>query len=95
MSRKIMTALEISMKKTREHLPLFKVLPRPPIDIQELQRQIKAFGYDDYAAYKDMDFGGEFTHLCNQYSETHAKFTTDEEAKNPRGHFNGQPQWWG
>lgn len=85
-----MASSEISMKKTREHLPLFKVLPRAPIDIKELQRQIKGFGYDDYASYKDMDFGGEFVHLCNQYSETHAKFINDEESKNPRGHFNGQ-----
>ncbi len=85
-----MTDSETSMKKTREHLPLFKVLPRPLIDIQELQRQIKALGYDDYASYKDMDFGGEFVHLCNQYSETHAKFINEEEAQKPRGHFNGQ-----
>lgn len=78
------------MKKTREELPLLKVLPRAAIDIQELQRQVKEFGYDDYASYKDMDFGGEFVHLCNQYSETHAKFINEEEAKNKPGHFNGK-----
>ena len=78
------------MTLTREHLPLFQVLPRPPIDILEVQRQLKAYGYDDYSKYNDLDFGGEYVHLCNQYNETHTKFISEEESQRQRGHYNGQ-----
>ncbi len=78
------------MHLTREHLPLFKVLPRPKIDIVELQRQLREFGYDDFSKYTDLDFGGEYVHLCNQYNETHTRFISEEEAQKERGHYNGQ-----
>ncbi len=82
----------LSMHLKREHLPLFKVLPRPPIDIKKLQQQIIALGFDDYSKYKDLDAGGEYMHLCNQYNETHTKFVSDDEVKQAvaRGQYNGQ-----
>lgn len=79
-----------NLRLKREALPLFTVLPRPPIDIAELQRQIREFGYDDYSKYNDLDFGGEYVHLCNQYNETHTKFLTEEESCRTVGHYNGR-----
>lgn len=83
-------AAAVSMKLTREHLPLYKILPRPKIDIADLQRQLKEYGFDDYSKYIDLDFGGEYVHLCNQYNETHTKFISEEESQRQRGHYNGQ-----
>lgn len=85
-----LTTHEKPMNLTREHLPLFKVLPRPLIDINELRKQIIELGYDDYEKYKDLDVGGEYRHLCNQYNETHTRFINEEEAMKPRGQYDGQ-----
>lgn len=79
-----------NMRLTRDNLPLYKVLPRPLVDIAKLQREIREFGYDDYSKYADLDFGGEYVHLCNQYNETHTKFLAPEEAKREVGHYNGR-----
>lgn len=79
-----------SLRLRRESLPLFKVLPRPALDIARLQNEIKLLGYDDYSKYTDLDFGGEYVHLCNQYNETHTKFLDTEEAKRSVGHYNGR-----
>lgn len=85
-----MSKSNLAMKLTREHLPLFKVLPRKPIDILELQSQIKQYGFDDYSKYVDLDAKGEYMHLCNQYNETHTRFINDEEALKARGQYDGQ-----
>ncbi len=81
---------KLSMKLTREHLPLFKVLPRPALDIVALQKEIIKFGFDNYSLYSDLDFGGEYVHLCNQYNETHTRFISDEESLRARGLHNGR-----
>lgn len=78
------------LQQTREHLPLFKELPRPRLDIERLQREFFSYGFADYAKYTDLDFGGEYVHLCNQYNETHTKFISEEDSQKARGHYNSK-----
>ncbi len=75
---------------SREKVPLFRVLPELKCNIKQLQSYIHDMGLNDYERYKDLDFGGEYTHLCNQYNQTHRKFVTQEELQKPRCHYNGK-----